>query len=128
MEGRQKTTTGARNVTKGIRETHGNRQESPNGNRVTTEMDRKWWPTVGTRVVAGGKWRTPAYTSRPPHHVLIVISERADPSLVTQGRVGEKPYLVTRARPDIAAGWPERQPDQLYTLKTVSAEALPILK
>jgi hypothetical protein len=35
---------------------------------------------------------------------------------------------VTVARPDIAARWPERQPDQRFTLQTVSGEALPILK
>jgi hypothetical protein len=35
---------------------------------------------------------------------------------------------VTVARPYIAAGWPERQPNQRYTLQTVSGEAFPILK
>jgi hypothetical protein len=35
---------------------------------------------------------------------------------------------VTVARPDIAAGWPERQLNQRFTLQTVSGEALPILK
>jgi hypothetical protein len=32
------------------------------------------------------------------------------------------------ARPNIATGWPERQPNQSYILQTVSAKALPILK
>jgi hypothetical protein len=32
------------------------------------------------------------------------------------------------ARPNIAAGWPERQPNQSYTLQTVSTKAIPILK
>jgi hypothetical protein len=62
--------------------------------------------------------------------------ERADPSLVIQGWVGDNPSLVTVdtgayvtvARRDIALGWPERQPNQRYTLQTVSGEALPILK
>jgi hypothetical protein len=31
-------------------------------------------------------------------------------------------------RPNIAAGWPERQPNQHDTLEMVSREALPILK
>jgi hypothetical protein len=67
---------------------------------------------------------------------LTVITENADPSLVTQGWVGEKPCLVTVdtgayvtvVRPDIAARWPERQPNQRFQLQTVSGEALPILK
>jgi hypothetical protein len=67
---------------------------------------------------------------------LTVITENADPSLVTQGWVGDKPCLVTVdtgayvtvARPDIANGWPERQQNQLFTLQTVSGEKLPILK
>jgi hypothetical protein len=67
---------------------------------------------------------TPAYTLRSPHHALTGITEKADPSLVTQGWVGDKPCLVTVdtgahvtvARPDIAAGWPERQPNQRFKL------------
>jgi hypothetical protein len=35
---------------------------------------------------------------------------------------------VTVARPDIAAGWPEKQPNPGLTLQTVSGEALPIMK
>jgi hypothetical protein len=35
---------------------------------------------------------------------------------------------VTVARADISVGWPERQPNQRYTLQTVSGETLPILK
>jgi hypothetical protein len=35
---------------------------------------------------------------------------------------------VTVARPDIADGWPERKPDQRFTLQTVSGESLPIHK
>jgi hypothetical protein len=62
--------------------------------------------------------------------------ERACPSLVTQGWAGDKPYLVTVntgmymtfARPEIGAGWPERLPNQPYTLQTVSGEAFTILK
>jgi hypothetical protein len=50
--------------------------------------------------------------------------------------VGDKPCLVTVetgayvtvARPDIAAGWPERQLNQRFKLKTVSGESLPVLK
>jgi hypothetical protein len=35
---------------------------------------------------------------------------------------------VTVARQDIAVGWPERQPNQCFSLQTVSGEALPFLK
>jgi hypothetical protein len=35
---------------------------------------------------------------------------------------------LTVARTDIAAGWPERQPDQRFRLQTASGEALPILR
>jgi hypothetical protein len=35
---------------------------------------------------------------------------------------------VTVPRPDIAAGWPERQPNKLFTLQTVPGEALPVWK
>jgi hypothetical protein len=67
---------------------------------------------------------------------LTVIMENTDPSLVTQGWVGDKPCLVTVdagvyvtvARPDIAAGWAERQSDPGFTLQTVSEESLPVLK
>jgi hypothetical protein len=56
--------------------------------------------------------------------------------LATQDWVGEKPCLetvdteayVNVVRPDIATGWPERQPNQRFQLQTVSWEALPILK
>jgi hypothetical protein len=62
--------------------------------------------------------------------------EDADCSLVTQGWVGDKLCLVTVdtgayitvVRPDIAARWPERQPNQRFMLQTVSGEALSILK
>jgi hypothetical protein len=59
---------------------------------------------------------------------LTVITEKADPSLVTQGWIGDKPCLVTVVRPDIAAGWPESLPNQRFKLQTVSGEALPVLK
>jgi hypothetical protein len=35
---------------------------------------------------------------------------------------------ITVTRPDIAAGWPERQTKKHFTLQTVSGEALPIIK
>jgi hypothetical protein len=82
------------------------------------------------------KGQMPAYTLRTPHHAFTIITENTNPSLVTQGWVGAKPCLVTvdtRAyvtvvRPDIAAGWPERQLNQCFKLQTVSEEVLPILK
>jgi hypothetical protein len=79
---------------------------------------------------------TGVYIKSLPHHALTVITERTNPSLVTQGWVGNKPCLVTVdtgayvtvARPDIAAVWAERQPNQRYTLQMVSGEALAIFK
>jgi hypothetical protein len=67
---------------------------------------------------------------------LTGITTKADTGLVTQGWVGDKPCLVTVdtgayvtvARPDIAAGWPEKQPNPGLALQTVSGEALPIMK
>jgi hypothetical protein len=55
---------------------------------------------------------------------LSVITDNFNPSLVTQGWDGEKPYLVsvdtetyvTEWSPDIAAGWPEEQPNHGFTL------------
>jgi hypothetical protein len=51
------------------------------------------------------------------HHMSTVMRERADPSLVTQGWVGNEPCTdcghlgahVNVARPNITAGWLERQ-------------------
>jgi hypothetical protein len=87
--------------------------------------------------MASGEGWMPVYALKPPpHHALTIIMVNADPSLVTQGWVGDKPCLVTVdtgvyvtvAKPDITAGWPERQPNQRFLLQTVSGEALPILK
>jgi hypothetical protein len=77
-----------------------------------------------------------AYVVKPSHYALIGITTEADTGLVTQGWVGDKPCLVTVdtgaymtvARPDIAAGWPERQPKPGLVLQPVSGEVLPILK
>jgi hypothetical protein len=73
---------------------------------------------------------------KAPRHALMVITENADPGLGTRGLGGDKQCLVTVdtganltvARPDIAAGWPESQPDQRFRLQTASGEALPILR
>jgi hypothetical protein len=62
--------------------------------------------------------------------VLTGITERADPSLVAQRWVGDKPCLVTVnagmyvtvARPDITPEWPKRQPDERYMLQMVCGE------
>jgi hypothetical protein len=64
--------------------------------------------------------------------VLRVITERADPSLVIQGWSRDMTIdtgaCVTVAKTDFVTGWPERLPNQRYTLKTVSGTALHILK
>jgi hypothetical protein len=98
--------------------------------------EEEWWPTVRKQVRAGREGWMLAFAVKPPCYALTVITEKAGPSLVTQGCVGDKPCLVTVgtgayvtvARPDVAAGWPERQPNPSLTLQTVSGEALPILK
>jgi hypothetical protein len=64
---------------------------------------------------------------KPPHYALTGVTEQTDTSLVTQGWVGDKPCrvtvdtgaYVTVARPDIAAGCPEREPNPGFTLQTV---------
>jgi hypothetical protein len=81
------------------------------------EMNRKY--QSGKRVRAGGEGQTPAYVVRLSHYALTGITIKADTGLVTQGWVGDKLCLVTvdtgayvtLARPDIAARWPERQPN-----------------
>jgi hypothetical protein len=55
------------------------------------------------------------YTVRLPHPLLNLIIKSAENSLITQGGVGDKPFLatidtrmcVTVVRPDIVKGWPE---------------------
>jgi hypothetical protein len=84
--------------------------------------EKTWKQTVGvatSQEMNEGRQRR-ADALRPSHHALTVIMENADPSLVTQGWVGDKPCLGTVdtgayiivARPDISEGWPERQPNQ----------------
>jgi hypothetical protein len=136
MEGRQKM-TGAGNLKIGQAQTCGNRQEGPNGDQAT--MKKQTGGVANRRETSKGRRRRVdagvCIKASPPsradsHH------EKVDPSLVTQGCVGDKPCLVTVdtgayvtvARPDIAAGRPERQPDQRFSLQTASGEALPILK
>jgi hypothetical protein len=119
-----------------LRATHGSRKESPNGDRITTEKRAEGMANLRETSEGGGKGKTPAYTLRPPHHALTVITERADTSLVIQDWVGDKPCFVTMdtgahvtvLRSAIATGLPERQPIQRYTLQTASGEALPIFK
>jgi hypothetical protein len=53
------------------------------------------WPTVRKQARASGKWQTPENTLSLMHHMLAVITENTNPSLVTQGWVGDKPCLVT---------------------------------
>jgi hypothetical protein len=116
--------------------TNENHREDRNGDRIKHRNKWERWPTVGKRTRAGGEGRTPAYALRPPHYALTDITRKHDTSLVTQGWVGDKPCrvtvdtgaYVTVARPDIAAGWPEREPNPSFTLQTVSGESLPILK
>jgi hypothetical protein len=105
---------------KDLWETHGNRQENPNGDQKTTEGRTggmaDYWETSGGRQKRAD---TGEYIKAPHHHALTVITGRAGPSLVTEGWVDDRPCLVTVdtgayvtvAKPDIATGWPERQPN-----------------
>jgi hypothetical protein len=43
----------------------------------------------------GGEERTPSNALKTMRHAMTVITENADPGLVTQGWVGNKPCLVT---------------------------------
>jgi hypothetical protein len=38
------------------------------------------------------------------------------------------PHDVIATRPDIIAGWPERQPNKRYSVQTISGKVLPILE
>jgi hypothetical protein len=128
MEGSGKM-TGTAYVKIGQQETHMNHQESLHGDRVTTE---KQTGGVANHWETSGGWRRKmdanVYIKALPHHVLTVITENADPSLVTQGCVSDKPCLVTVdtrvyvtvVRSDIATRWPKRQLNQHFTLQTVS--------
>jgi hypothetical protein len=92
--------------------------------------------TVGKRARADGEGGTLASVVKPSHYALTGITTKADTALVTQVWVGDKPCLVTVdtgvyvtvARPEIAAGWSEKQLNPSLALQTVSGEALPIMK
>jgi hypothetical protein len=51
------------------------------------------WPIIMKSAGTSVKGRMPEYTLRPPP--CAAITERADPILVAQGWVGDKPCLVT---------------------------------
>jgi hypothetical protein len=99
------------------------------------KKQQEGWQTIG-KSRASGEGQTSACALKHPPHALTVVMENADLIPVTQGWVGDKPYLVTLgtgeyvtvARPDIAAGWPKRQPNQRVSLQMVSGETRPILK
>lgn len=59
-------------------------QQMTDSSNVMKGIQGKEWPDVGTRARAS-----------PPRHALTVVTENADPSLVTQGLVSDKPCLVT---------------------------------
>jgi hypothetical protein len=96
------------------------------GHQETTE---KWTEGMANHQEMSGYWWKTGDASiaiKASHHVLTVITEMADPSLVTQGCVGDKPCLVTINTGEYMTvpGWPRRQPNQRYTLQTVPGEAL----
>jgi hypothetical protein len=71
-------------------------QQMTDSSNVMKGIQGKEWPDVGTRARASGEGSTPANsTLSPPRHALTVVTENADPSLVTQGLVSDKPCLVT---------------------------------
>jgi hypothetical protein len=108
-----------------------NCQEGLNGGQMA--MKKQTGGVANNRETSKGQRRraNASVCIKAPHHTLIVITENTDLSLVTQGWVGDKPCLVTVdnrayitvARPDTAAGWPKRQPNQRFTLQTVYGEA-----
>jgi hypothetical protein len=109
-------------------------EDKPSRDKLESPRRSEWRPSHNEDTNRSGA-QLPGRRRRADasHHALTVITENADSSLVTQGWVGDKPCLVTGAcvtvaRPDIAVGWPEREPNQRFTLQTVSGEALAILK
>jgi hypothetical protein len=94
------------------------------------ETQEEGWTTVWKRPGAEGKGGTPAYTLRPHHQDLTVITERTEPSLVTQVWVGETPCPVTidTVRECRRARHGRRTSRKATRPQTVSAEALPILQ
>jgi hypothetical protein len=123
----------------------GNQKQDDRPVRDTWELARRpeWWPrndrrtggVANRRETSGCQWKrekTSVHIKAP----RTVIMEKTDPSLVIQGWVGDKPWLVTFdtrmfvtvARPDVTARWPERQLNHRFTLQMVSGETLPILK
>jgi hypothetical protein len=75
-------------------------------------------------------------TSRPPHNITPVSKEIHYSNLKAIGRIGHKRCIVTvdtgasvsTVRPDIAAGFPERQVLKKCYLRSISGQTLPILK
>ncbi|XP_033608870.1 uncharacterized protein LOC117282612 [Cryptotermes secundus] len=75
-------------------------------------------------------------TSKPPTHYKTALCERVCSNLRAIGRIGDKPCFVTVdtgasvtfARPDIAAGLPERELTRRMYLRSVSGQITPILK
>jgi hypothetical protein len=55
------------------------------------------------RASAGGEGRTPASALSAQRYALTVISGNIDPSLVTQGWIGDKPCLVIVVTGSLAA-------------------------
>jgi hypothetical protein len=127
---------GPRNIKIGQVETRGNRRKVLNGYQVTTTTQTEGVAHCRETIEGRRRRADAGVYIKAPHHALTAITENADTSLVNQSWVGDKPCLVTvgtgayvtMARPDIVAGWPERQRNQRFTLQTVSGEALPIQK
>jgi hypothetical protein len=113
-EGKQRITSG-RNGKLDHQETNGN------GDQITTEK-RVGAESNCRETAEGRRNRSDVGISikPPPHYALTDITEKNDTSLVTQGWVGDKlcrvtvdtGAYVTGVRPDIAARWPERQPER----------------
>jgi hypothetical protein len=94
MKGRLKM-TGARNYKLCHRETNGNLQEGLNGDQVTKK--KGVGGVANSQETSEGRRRRakPSVYIKALHHSLTIITENADPTLVTQGKVGDKPCLVT---------------------------------
>jgi hypothetical protein len=81
------------------------------------------------REMSRGRWKRvdAGVYIKTPHHALTVITEKGDPSLVTQGWVGDKPCLMTM---DTGAYETMAQNTAEPTLRTADSiwRSLPLLK
>jgi hypothetical protein len=122
-EVRMKATTSTGNEMKDLRDTREQARWSewrPGKTERQAGGGANHWEMSGCQMERGNA----GMHIKASHHVLTVITERANPILVALGWVGERPCLVTIdtgecvavTRLDFASRLSKRQPNQYYTL------------